>query len=271
MRLSIHGLLYATLAGLFFAAGDGRAENPAPFQNFRSIFDGRSLACWDGAPGFWSAENGMLVGRSTRQHPSGVNFLIWRGGLPADFELRLELRFIGTGNSGIQYRSRTQPYPKLDALFPDGATPPPLPGGGSLSDMFNPAYEQWNLGGYQYDVDRASIGGFYEGGGGTARGYLARPGTTLKLSRDQKTTLASFAAPEAAKDPGEWHRLHIIARGNMLVHILDDQLTAMVIDEDPAHFATHGLIGIQLESTGEATLYVRKIEISAPAYRRCSG
>jgi len=72
---------------------------------FESIFDGSSLKGWDGDPQFWRVENGAIIGESTAEKPVKQNtFLIWRGGQPKDFELKLEYRMNST-NSGIQYRS----------------------------------------------------------------------------------------------------------------------------------------------------------------------
>jgi hypothetical protein len=72
---------------------------------FESIFDGTSLRGWDGDPAFWKAERGVIVGQSTEQNPVKQNtFLIWRGGEPADFELKVEFRMNST-NSGVQFRS----------------------------------------------------------------------------------------------------------------------------------------------------------------------
>src|SRR4029453_5533063 len=60
---------------------------------FQAIFDGKSLAGWEGNTAYWRAENGVLVGEIT---PSNViksnTFIIWRGGTPADFELKLDYR-----------------------------------------------------------------------------------------------------------------------------------------------------------------------------------
>ncbi len=47
---------------------------------------------WNGDPKFWRAENGMIVGESTPEKVVGPNtFLIWRGGTPGDFELKVEI------------------------------------------------------------------------------------------------------------------------------------------------------------------------------------
>jgi hypothetical protein len=46
-----------------------------------------------------------LVGQSSTENPVKQNtFLIWRGGAPKDFELKVEYRLSST-NSGIQIRS----------------------------------------------------------------------------------------------------------------------------------------------------------------------
>src|SRR3954471_20415542 len=72
---------------------------------FVTLFDGKTLAGWDGDPRLWSVEDGAITGRTTAEKTTKQNtFLIWRGGEPEDFELRLKCRIRGN-NSGIQYRS----------------------------------------------------------------------------------------------------------------------------------------------------------------------
>src|SRR5262249_7005178 len=72
---------------------------------FAAIFDGKTLKGWDGDPTFWRAENGAIVGESTPDRKLTQNtFIIWRGGEPADFELKVEYKLTAT-NSGIQLRS----------------------------------------------------------------------------------------------------------------------------------------------------------------------
>jgi hypothetical protein len=248
------------------SAGQPAVPTPSMVQDdehgFLPIFDGKTLDGWDGAPGFWKVEDGMIVGRSTKAHPSGVNFLIWRGGTPGDFELKLDIRFEGQGNSGIQYHSWTQPYPSFPAPAAGQAMPAP-PGGGSLKDMFNPAYEKWNMAGLQFDVDVNTIGGFYEGGGGTARGYLARPGNIIRLETGQQPRrIGTFdAASIIAANPSDWHSLHLIAHGNVFIQEVDGMPSTIAIDDDPTHRKADGLIGIQLESTGDATVSVRNIRL----------
>src|SRR5688572_8990848 len=80
--------------------GGGRG-GPLPLNvedrtGFEPIFDG-TMKNWDGDPTYWKAENGMLVGETTAANALKENtFVIWRGGEPADFELKLEVRMSST-------------------------------------------------------------------------------------------------------------------------------------------------------------------------------
>src|SRR5947209_497540 len=76
------------------------AQTPAPTAppatsdaGFVSIFDGKTLTGWDGDPKYWRVENGCMVGEITPETLIKRNtFIIWRGGAPKDFELKVEYR-----------------------------------------------------------------------------------------------------------------------------------------------------------------------------------
>ena len=75
-------------------------------DGFVQIFDGKTLDNWEGDPNYWRVENGNLVGEVTPTTLLKNNtFIIWQGGQPADFELKLVFRIAEAGNSGINYRS----------------------------------------------------------------------------------------------------------------------------------------------------------------------
>jgi len=81
------------------------AGSAAAGNRVRPIFNGSSLDGWDFDPDFWRATGGSIVGETTAAHqPKQNTFCIWKGGSPADFDLKLLYR-IGAGGSGIQYRS----------------------------------------------------------------------------------------------------------------------------------------------------------------------
>ena len=74
------------------------------------LFNGKDLEGWDAAPGWWRVEDGALTAESTPEKPcKKCNYLIWKGGEPADFELTAEFRLSANANSGIQIRSARRP------------------------------------------------------------------------------------------------------------------------------------------------------------------
>jgi hypothetical protein len=94
-------------AGGSHRAGHAFAEDAKPVaaeEGFVPLFDGKTLAGWEGDEELWEAENGMIVGDSP-----GIKrneFLATKKSY-GDFELRLEFRLRkGEGNSGVQFRSQ---------------------------------------------------------------------------------------------------------------------------------------------------------------------
>ena len=70
----------------------------------------RTLSGWNGKPGWWTVEDGALTAESTPEKPcKECNYLIWRGGQPADFELLADFKLSSGANSGIQIRSEERP------------------------------------------------------------------------------------------------------------------------------------------------------------------
>ena len=60
---------------------------------FKSIFDGQTLAGWEGTPAVWSVRDGALTGQTTAEKGIKTNtFLVYTGAQPANFELRLAFR-----------------------------------------------------------------------------------------------------------------------------------------------------------------------------------
>ena len=212
-------------------------SEPAPLAlddrtGFESIFDGKSMKGWEGDSAVWKVSGGALVGESTAANAIKENtFLIWRGGEPADFELKLELR-MNAGNSGIQVRSTH------------------LPQGTKSGDR--DVIGKWVLKGYQADFDAENVytGMWYEE---RARGFLARRGQAtyvpaqggpkvvghLERSADELKTIVK---------QGAWNHVHVIARGNTLINIVNGHVTAIVVDDDVKNRAAKGLIGFQLHT-----------------------
>ena len=192
----------------------------ADISGFVPIFDGKSLAGWEADPKYWRVENGTLVGEVTPATLLKANsFAIWRGGMPADFELKVEYRVSDRGNSGINYRSVEVPTPAFA------------------------------LQGYQCDIDGPNrhTGQNYEERGRT---FLALRGQITRTTPDakpaiigtvgDKDALASFVRAE------DWNQVHLIIRGNVLTHLINGHVMSVVVDEDPARRTSAGLIGVQV-------------------------
>jgi hypothetical protein len=229
-------LLLCGAAGLAAVGGTVVAQRgappggaPVPFDDhtgFRQIFDGRTLTGWDGDPSLWRVEGGAIVGETRAAAPLAQNtFLIWRGGEPADFELKLEFRINAT-NSGVQYRSVQ------------------VPPSGEIG--------KWVLRGYQADIDFDNnyTGMLYEERG---RAFLAPRGSFGYIGPNQPSgprgpigALESAAALKAIIRQNDWNQFHVIARGPMLVHVLNGHVTALFLDDDVAARSMKGLLGLQI-------------------------
>jgi hypothetical protein len=102
--------------------------------------------------------------------------------------------------------------------------------------------------GYQADIDGQNryTGQNYEEKG---RLFLATRGQVTHVVGGRKpVVLATFADPaELAKAiTTGWNTYHLIARANVLTHILNGRLMCVVIDDDAPGRMSEGLIGVQV-------------------------
>ena len=247
------------------APGPGRGgsfTHPEPIDfemrdGWQSIFDG-TLKNWDGDTTVWRVEGDELIAEGTPQKPlpNPQTHLIWRGGKVKDFELKLEVRLDGPGtNSGVQYRS-FEPSPGR-GLPPPGQ---PAPGGGRAGAPPPRPQSKWLLGGYQFDLDFVGryTGQLYEGF--TGRGIVAWRGDVVHAQDGQKPRLVSRLGDadelKGYMKIGDWNQVHLIARGNTLIHVLNGHVMAILIDDDTRVRAAEGLLGVQLEGTPDASRVV---------------
>lgn len=217
-----------------------RPELPAGDEpGFQPIFDGKTLDGWEGNPKYWRVENECLVGEITPDTLLKSNtFIIWRGGKPKDFELKVDYRITEGGNSGVNYRS---------AVVPDRVTPA----------------NQFAMRGYQFDIDGRNryTGQNYEEKG---RLFLAVRGQmTHVLGTQLPLVIASLG--DAGQLSGfintDWNSVHIIARGNIVSHILNGHLMSQVIDDDPEGRMFEGLIGVQVHVGPPMKVEYRKFRL----------
>ncbi len=76
--------------------------------DFQALFNGKDLSGWEvDTPGIWSIRDGMIIGKSPGLKYN--DFLRTRKHY-GNFELKLSFRLVnGSGNSGIQFRSKPVP------------------------------------------------------------------------------------------------------------------------------------------------------------------
>ena len=198
-------LLLYLLFTSFAAAQDG----------FKPLFNGKDLTGWDGNPELWSVEDGCITGKTTGPEQLKYNqFLIWRGGMVKNFELRVKVKQAGN-NTGIQYRSRE---------FPETG--------------------KWSVGGYQCDIhpsapNNAMVYGEKWGG------VLVQNGQRVVIDPDGVRWLTSAHEPVKV-DIAEWHEYTVIAQGNHLVHKIDGQETIDLRDFGEKTQLLEGILAFQI-------------------------
>jgi hypothetical protein len=84
-------------------------EEASPAGEWVSLFDGESLAGWEGGNGLFRVEDGAIVGGTTSAPIARNEFLCTTKEF-SDFELQLRFRLsLGGVNSGVQIRSKRIP------------------------------------------------------------------------------------------------------------------------------------------------------------------
>jgi len=197
-----------------------------PDKGFKLMFDGKTLTGWEGDAKYWRVEDGMIVGEVTPATILKANtFLIWKGGQPADFELKASYRISAKGNSGVNYRSS-----RIDTL-------------------------PYALKGYQQDIDgkdKYNLGyPRYSGQNYEERGrqFLALRGQKTVIEEGKPRVIDSVGTKEEllkSINYDGWNEVHIIAKGNKLQHYINGKLMCEVTDNDTVNRKMEGLIGVQV-------------------------
>ena len=209
-----------------------QSDRPEPLKEdesgFFSIFDGKTLSGWEGDPKYWRVADGVMTGEITPETIIKSNtFIIWRGGAPADFELKVDYRITSGGNSGINYRS---------VVVPDKVTPE----------------NKYAMRGYQCDIDGQNrySGNNYEEKG---RLFLAERGQVTHVTGTRRPIVLSSLGDNkdlAGLIANDWNSIHLIVRGNVLMHLITGHAMSVVFDDDTAGRTMKGLIGVQVHVGG---------------------
>jgi hypothetical protein len=213
---------WLVIALVFAASAPALRAADAGEPGFVSIFNGKTLAGWDGNPKLWSVKEGAIVGQTTADNPlKGNTFLIWKGGTVGDFTLRLKFRFkalpgadAGKANSGVQYRSQVIDPAKRIV-------------GGYQADMGDP--EWW---GCLYDESRRNKV--------LAKSNIAEVNKVLK--RDG------------------WNTYEIRCEGKHIQVTLNGHQTVDYTEPDDA-IEQFGIIGLQIHGGGKAEAAYKEITL----------
>ena len=112
------------------------------------------------------------------------------------------------------------------------------------------------LKGYQADADFGDrfTGNIHEERG---RNVIVSRGQAVRITDDQQYknlgTIADAAQLGGMLKTNDWNQLHVIAKGNTLMHIVNGHLMSVFIDDDPTMSAAQGVIALQIEGTGKVS------------------
>jgi len=197
-------------------------------DGFKPLFNGNDLSGWDGNPELWSVKDGCIVGKTMGPEQLAYNqFLIWRGGVVKNFELRAMVKQDGN-NTGSQYRSRELPE-----------------------------VGKWSVGGYQCDIHPTPANNAMVYGEKTG-GILVQNGQSMIIDPDGMQWLVAKHAPVTV-DVAQWHEYRIIAQGNHIVHKIDDKTTIELRDFDEMTRSREGVLAFQIHRGPAMTVQIKDV------------
>ena len=204
-----------------------------------------------------------MVGETLEGKPKGNNYIVYRGDKTRDFDLKLQMKIEKGGGGGIQYRSVTGvPWTRAQPARPAAVRSEvhdDRPAGGLLvpGDVRRP---------------RRYTGQWYSEN--TMQGILAYRGQVTQALPGQTNRLVATIGDKQALGGyvkvNEWNDYEIIARGGVMMHIMNGQLMAVFIDDNKDSVNNQpGLIGFEIESQpckiSVRDIWLRKFD----SYRLC--
>jgi N-sulfoglucosamine sulfohydrolase len=191
---------------------------------FTRIFDGKSLDQWDHRKNAWAVVDGAI---SCTGKEKTRNWIIWRGGTPADFVLRLDFKY-EAGNSGVQVRSDDQGDHQVFGYQVEIA--PQTKMGlwhHSLLSKDDPSHE--------------------------ARFFMATAGQEVAITADGVKSVKQVATKTEivahCREEG-WNSMEIIAEGNTLTQKINGVVFSKVVDDDKRMARSKGVIALQDHGKG---------------------
>jgi len=226
--------------------GMPKFHQPAPYDidehtGFKQIFDGKTLDGWDADTTIWRVENGLMVGETLAGKPRGNNYIVYRGQKTRDFDLKLQMKIEKGGGGGIQYRSQTGvPWTR--------SQPPGVPPYDLKFMMTGPQADFW----FPVNVHTSVFSGQWYSEN-TMQGILAWRGQVTEALPGQTNRLVAnigdIHALGGYVNDNDWNDYEVIARGGVMMHIMNGQLMAIFIDDNKDSVNNQaGYIGFEIES-----------------------
>ena len=166
----------------------------------------------------WTVKDGAITPKQSTIN----NWVFWRGGQPADFELRLSFRF-HSGNSGVQVRTIE--------------------------------FEPFQSRGYQVEVaPQAKMGLWHHSKAPEKyRSKLALAGEETIYAKDGSKSIKKVADPDkvksAYKEDG-WNDLVVIAKGPTVIQKINGVVFSQLTDHDEKYSTSKGWIAFQDHGKG---------------------
>ncbi|MCA9215665.1 MAG: DUF1080 domain-containing protein, partial [Planctomycetales bacterium] len=219
----------------------GRKPNVfVPEQGFRKLFNGRDLGGWKGRDGFWTVEDGAIVG-SSKDSTARTTSLIAQDGDEnlevSGFELRLSYRIAPDASeaskSAIQFRGRDQ------GDFVVTGYEATIANSGQEAGMLRDLAHSRNEMAAQGEVV-----------------YWNADGDKEVISR-----LGEADAIQAAIKKGDWNEYVIIANRNRVQHFVNGVPTVDVTDADASRQLTSGVLALALPAGEPMSVAFKDIRI----------
>ena len=200
---------------------------PAYGAEWQSLFDGKTLDGWHAVPedsgSDWSVRDGIIVGKGSANR---LVYLVWKDEHLTDFELTLQYRLPGEGNTGIEIRSQ------VDVT---GKRP----------------FE-----GYHADLGHVGIGphilGAWDFHFAKRKEYPCPRGTKLSIDENGQTHSSPIPGALTAADvrEGQWNDVRVVARGRHFRFFINGKIASEFTDNAREGRLDHGAIGLQIHDKG---------------------
>ncbi|MDG2223207.1 MAG: DUF1080 domain-containing protein [Rubripirellula sp.] len=195
---------------------------------FQSIFDGRSLQGWHSVPdgtldSDWKVNDGVIVGTGSADR---LVYLVYKEQNLTDFELKLQFRLRGKGNTGVEIRAQHDKTGKRPFL------------------------------GYHADLGHVGIGdhilGAWDFHFAGRKEYSCKRAIRLQIDASGATSRSVIDNPFVPSDirEGKWNSVHIIAKGTKFQFRINDKVASEFVDNATSGRLDSGAIGLQIHDKG---------------------